>query len=151
MIRLAADPFDPAAELAAFATQSVGGGAGAIASFTGLVRAEAGEVTALELDHHPLLTPRSLEAIAADTRARFALLDLLIIHRHGRVLPGEPIVFVAAAARHRRAAFDAVDYAMDRLKLDAIFWKKEHRADGHRWIEPRPDDHAAAARWEQSA
>ena len=147
MIRLAALPFDPAAELAAFAAP----GSGAIASFTGLVRGEGGEVSALELDHHPLLTPRSLEEIEAATRARFALIDLIIIHRHGRVLPGEPIVFVAAAAIHRRPAFDAVDYAMDRLKLDAMFWKKEHRADGDRWIEPRRDDHAAAARWEQPA
>ena len=147
MIRLSADPFDPAAELAAFAAP----GAGAIASFTGLVRGEGGGVTALELDHHPLLTPRSLEAIEADTRARFDLLDLIIVHRHGRVLPGEPIVLIAAAAPHRRAAFDAVDYAMDRLKLDAVFWKKERRDSGDRWIEPRPDDHAAAARWEQSA
>ena len=147
MIRLAASRFDPAVELAAFAAP----GAGAIASFTGLVRGERGEVSALELDHHPLLTPRSLEAIEADTRARFDLLDLTIVHRHGHVLTGEPIVFVAAAARHRRAAFDAVDYAMDRLKLDAVFWKKERRDSGDRWIEPRPDDHAAATRWEQSA
>ena len=145
MIRLSADPFDPAAELAAFAAP----GAGAIASFTGLVRGEGGGVTALELDHHPLLTPRSLEAIEADTRARFDLLDLIIVHRHGRVLPGEPIVLIAAAAPHRRAAFDAVDYAMDRLKLDAVFWKKERSESGDRWIEPRRDDHAAAARWEQ--
>lgn len=147
MIRLAASRFDPAVELAAFAAP----GAGAIASFTGLVRGEDGEVTALELDHHPLLTPRSLEGIEGETRKRFDLLDLIIVHRHGRVLPGEPIVFVAAAAHHRRPAFDAVDYAMDRLKLDAMFWKKEHRADGDRWIEPRPDDHAAATRWEQPA
>lgn len=144
MIRLAAASFDPAAELAAFAAP----GAGAIASLTGLVRAEEGDVSALDLDHHPLLTPRSLEEIEADTRAVFALLDLIIIHRHGRVESGEPIVFVAAAALHRRAAFDAVDYAMDRLKLDAVFWKKERRADGDRWIEPRPNDHAAAKRWE---
>ena len=144
MIRLSATAFDPAAELAAFAPP----GAGAIASFTGLVRDEGDAVTALELDHHPLLTPRSLEAIEADTRARFDLLDLLIIHRHGRVFAGEPIVFVAAAALHRRAAFDAVDFAMDRLKLDAIFWKKERRADGDRWIEARSADHTAAARWE---
>ena len=144
MIRLAATAFDPAAELAAFASP----GAGAIASFTGFVRDEGDAVTALDLDHHPLLTPRSLETIAADTRARFDLLDLLVIHRHGRVLAGDPIVLVAAAAHHRRAAFNAVDYAMDRLKLDAIFWKKERRADGDRWIEARSDDHAAAARWE---
>ena len=144
MIRLAAISFDPAAELAAFAPP----GAGAIASFTGLVRDEGDEVTALDLDQHPLLTPRSLEAIEADTRARFDLLDLLIIHRHGRVAAGEPIVLVAAAAHHRRAAFDAVNFAMDRLKLDAIFWKKEHRPDGDRWIEARSDDHTAAARWE---
>lgn len=147
MIRLAASRFDLAAELAAF----VAPGAGAIASFTGLVRDEGGRVSALELDHHPLLTPRSLDAIEADTRARFDLIDLIIVHRHGCVERGEPIVFVAAAAHHRRAAFDAVDYAMDRLKLDAIFWKKERRRGGDRWIKPRADDHAAAKRWEQPA
>lgn len=144
MIRLSANAFDPAVELAAFAPPH----AGAIASFTGLVRDEGDEVTALELDHHPTLTVQSLEAIEADTRAHFDLLDLLIIHRHGRVAAGEPIVLVAAAAHHRRAAFDAVDFAMDRLKLDAIFWKKEHRPEGDRWIEARSDDHNAAARWE---
>ena len=148
MIRLAATAFDPAAELAAFAAPNAIGGAGAIASFTGFVRDEGDAVTALDLDHHPLLTPRSLEAIEADTRARFDLIDLLVVHRHGRVLAGDPIVLVVAAAHHRRAAFDAVDYAMDRLKLDAIFWKKESRETGDRWIDARSDDHAAAARWE---
>ena len=147
MIRLAPAAFDPAAELAAFAPP----GAGAIATFTGLVRDEGDAVSALELDHHPLLTPRSLEAIEADTRTRFELLDLLIVHRYGRVLAGEPIVLVAAASLHRRSAFDAVDFAMDRLKLDAIFWKREHRAEGDRWIEARSGDHAAAARWEPTA
>ncbi len=146
MIRLAATALDPAAELAAFKPS----GAGAIVSFTGLVRGEGGAVSALDLDHHPLLTLQSLEAIEADTRARFDLIDLVIVHRHGRVGPGEPIVFVAAAAAHRRAAFDAVDSAMDRLKLDAMFWKKEVRADGDRWIEARPRDHASAARWEKA-
>lgn len=144
MIRLAPAPFDPAAELAAFAVP----GAGAIASFTGIVRDEDRLVTALDLDHHPTLTVQSLETIASEVRARFDLLDVMIVHRHGRVGAGEPVVFVAAAATHRRAAFDAVDYAMDRLKLDAMFWKKEFRADGDRWVEARSDDHRDASRWE---
>ena len=147
MIRLTADAFDPVAELAAFAPPS---GIGALASFTGYVRAEGNCVEALDLDHHHHLTLASIEAIERSTRDRFDLADLLIIHRHGRVLPGEPIVLVAAAARHRRAAFDAVDYAMDLLKIEAVLWKKEVRADGDRWIEPRPEDHIDRRRWERA-
>ncbi|MBA3666715.1 MAG: molybdenum cofactor biosynthesis protein MoaE [Sphingomonas sp.] len=146
MIRLCAEPFDPARELAAFACGAAG--AGAVASFTGYVRGEGEEVQALELGHHPRLTPASLTAVEVATRERFANVDLLIIHRHGRLLPGEPIVLVAAAAGHRRAAFDAVDYAMDRLKTEAVFWKKEVRGDGDRWVDARAEDRADRRRWE---
>src|SRR5947199_4003607 len=103
MIAVTPEPFDAAAELRRLAESCPG--AGAVASFTGLVRGDG--VDALELDHHPRLTARIVEAIAADASARFGLLGLTIIHRHGRLRPGEPIVFVAAAAVHRRAAFDA--------------------------------------------
>ena len=147
MIRVIADAFDPVAELSAFAPLH---GIGALASFTGYVRTEGDRVEALDLDHHHRLTLASIEAIERSTRERFDLADLLIIHRYGRVLPGEPIVLVAAAARHRRAAFDAVDYAMDLLKTEAMLWKKEVRADGDRWIEPRPEDHADRRRWERA-
>ena len=88
-----------------------------------------------------------VEAIAHHARARFALIDLTIIHRFGQLAPGDPIVFVAAAAAHRRAAFDAVDYLMDRLKTEAPFWKREHGPAGSRWIEPTAEDHVATKRW----
>jgi molybdopterin synthase catalytic subunit len=104
-------------------------------------------VTGLFLDAYPGMTETSLEAIAADARARFAVSAVAIVHRSGAVAPGAPIVFAAAAALHRRAAFEAADYLMDRLKTDAAFWKREERADGAVWIEPRPSDRADRARW----
>ena len=148
MIALAPDPIDPASLLAAFIAEAAG--AGAIASFTGLVRdAHDGQpVEALWLDHHERITEQVIVEIGDTTRARFALTALAIVHRVGAVAAGQPIVFVAAAAPHRRAAFDAVDYMMDRLKTDAPLWKRETRSDGDHWIEARPDDHRDRARWE---
>ena len=126
-------------------------GAGAVASFAGLVRPrssdEANEVDAIYLDHHPTLTLRSMQDVANSALSRFAVGTLHIVHRCGPVAAGEPIVFVGAAAAHRRAAFDAVDYVMDRLKTDAVFWKREDRADGSEWIEPTDADRAAHRRW----
>jgi molybdopterin synthase catalytic subunit len=147
MIRVQPEPFDPAAELAAFIAGVAG--AGAVASFVGLVRAESAgkEVSGLELEHYPALTERSVATIAEDARARCKLAGLAVIHRCGAMVPGQPIVFVAAAAAHRRAAFDAVDYMMDRLKIEAPFWKREHGPDGPRWIEARDSDHKDRARW----
>jgi molybdopterin synthase catalytic subunit len=147
MIRIEPGPFDPGDELAAFAARVPG--AGAIASFTGLVRAESDgtPVTLLHLEYYPALTARVVSAIGEDARARFGLAGLVIVHRHGAMAPGEPIVFVAAAAGHRRAAFGAVDYMMDRLKIEAPFWKREQGPDGARWIEARPEDAEDRARW----
>ncbi len=142
---LSADPIDPAALLDAFYRGA--DGAGAIVSFTGVVRGDDG-VRELWLDHHPRLTGQSIAEVDAETRQRFAVDDVLIVHRIGSVAPSEPIVFVAAAAKHRRAAFDAVDYVMDRLKTDVPFWKRETGADGTRWIEARPEDHHDRVRWE---
>jgi molybdopterin synthase catalytic subunit len=149
MIRITATAFDPGAELAAF-TDHVDA-AGAIASFTGLVRAASDgvDVTGLELEHYPGFTERAVQAIADQTVARFALVDLTIIHRHGAMAPGEAIVFVAGAAPHRRAAFDAVDHVMDRLKIEAPFWKREHGPAGSKWLEARACDLADHARWER--
>ena len=147
-VRLAEAPFTAERELAAFVAALAG--EGAVASFVGLARdrgANAERIERLTLEHHPRLTLRSLEEIAAAARARFAITALRIVHRHGAILPGEAIVFVAAAAMHRRAAFDAADYMMDRLKTDALFWKREETASGSRWIEPRDDDYAARERW----
>lgn len=147
MIRVLADPFDAAALLADFSARAAG--AGAVASFTGLVRSEndGAAVSGLELDHHPRLTERALGGIEADAIARFELTGVAIVHRHGALAPGEAIVFVAAAAAHRRAAFDAVDYVMDRLKTEAPFWKREQRSDGTHWLEARDSDRQARARW----
>ena len=147
MIRVQVEPFDPAAELADFIAAVPG--AGAVASFVGLVRAETGRdaVSALELDHYPALTERAIATIGEAARARFELAGLVIVHRCGAMAPGEPIVFVAAAAAHRRAAFDAVDYMMDRLKTEAPFWKREHGPGGPRWIEARDADLKDKARW----
>ena len=151
MIRVASDPIDPAALLAEFSATAAG--AGAIASFAGVVRGESDgtAVTGLSLDHYPGFTERAIEGIAADAGARFDLADLMIVHRHGAMAPGETVVFVAAAAAHRRAAFDAVDYAMDRLKTEAPFWKREEGPGGARWIEARESDLADRARWDKDA
>ncbi len=144
MIALAPGPIDPADLLASFARSA--GDAGAIASFSGIVRG-AGGVTDLWLDHHPRLTPAALETLASEAEGRFAVTQLCIVHRIGAVAAGQPIVFAAAAASHRRAAFDAVDFVMDRLKTDMPLWKCERRGDKSCWIEARAQDHADAARW----
>jgi molybdopterin synthase catalytic subunit len=147
MIRLTYEPFDPGAVLNEFC-----GGRleiGAIATFTGLARAEAGATTVLELEAYPGFTEAQIGKFADKARARFGLDDVLILHRAGRIAPGEPVVFVATAARHRRAAFEACDFLMDYLKSQAPFWKKEHGPDGARWVEPHERDHADLARWDK--
>ena len=142
MIRLSDTPFDPAAEAAALAVDD----AGALVQFTGLVRPSDG-TTALILHHHPGMTLASIEELAKEARRRFELTALGVVHRVGRMAPGEPVVWVAAAALHRRAAFQAVDRLMDGLKSEALFWKQEVRVDGTHWIEPTSQDHADLARW----
>lgn len=150
---LVADEFDPAERLRAF-TNAFAGRSGAIATFTGLVRGENASgkpVARLHLDHHPVLTAQSLDQIAASAAGRFALDAVEVAHRCGTVAVGEPIVWVAVAARHRRAAFEAVDFLMDRLKTEAMFWKCEEGPAGATWIEPTADDHASRARWDAIA
>lgn len=146
-VRLLGEGFSAADELAAFTAAHPE--AGGIVSFLGQVRAEGGPqaVEALELKHYAAMTLPGMEALAAATRARWMLDGLLIIHRHGVMYPGDPIVLVAAAARHRRDAFAAADFAMDHLKSQSWFWKREKTANGWRWIEPRLDDHHDLARW----
>jgi len=148
--RLTHDPIIAAEELAAFerARATADGETGAIVSFTGLVRAEAGAVTALELEAYPGFAERQIDAMAAAVAARHGLLGWRIVHRIGRMPPGATVVFVAAAARHRRSAFEGCDQMMDYLKSRAPFWKKSHDADGARWIEPRPEDYTDASRWD---
>lgn len=147
MIRLTFDPFDPGALLTEFCRGR--SEVGAVATFTGIARAEAGETVALELEAYPGFTETEIGKTADRARARFGLDDFAILHRVGKIAPGEPVVFVATAARHRRAAFEACDFLMDYLKSKAPFWKKEHGPDGARWVEPRAEDHADLARWEK--
>jgi molybdopterin synthase catalytic subunit len=147
MIRLTFDPFDPGALLTEFCRGRAE--VGAVATFTGIARAEAGAAVALELEAYPGFTEAQIGKVAERARARFGLDDLAILHRIGRIAPGEAVVFVATAARHRRAAFEACDFLMDYLKSKAPFWKKEHGPDGARWVEPRAQDHADLARWEK--
>jgi molybdopterin synthase catalytic subunit len=146
-VRLTFDPFDPGGLLSEFSRGR--SETGAVATFTGIARAEAGATTALELEAYPGFTEAEIGKIALGAKARFDLDDFAIVHRVGRIAPGEPVVFVATAARHRRAAFEACDYLMDYLKSRAPFWKKEHGPDGPRWVEPRDQDHADIARWEK--
>jgi len=146
MIRLTQDLFDPGALLTDFCRGR--SEVGAVASFTGIARAEAGATAILELEAYPGFTEAEIGRIAETARTRFGLADLLILHRVGKIAPGEPIVFVATAASHRRAAFEACDYLMDYLKSRAPFWKKEHGPAGERWIEPHARDHADLTRWE---
>ena len=119
---------------------------GGLASFTGSVRGDD-DVEALELIHYEKMTLKGMQDLADQAIARFDLQGLLIIHRFGIMAPQEPIVLVAAAAKHRREAIEAVDFAMDHLKSDSWFWKREKRAEGWRWIEPREQDHSDLARW----
>ena len=124
-------------------------GGGGVASFAGVVRGEGG-LEALELEHHPRLTEVTMRRIAQEAAARWPLLGITLIHRHGRLLPGERIVLVAAAARHRGAALEATAFLIDWLKTKAPFWKKEYFPHGRsRWVEARAEDDMAADRWGQ--
>lgn len=143
-VRLAIEAFDPTAELAAFNAQHRF--SGGIVSFLGQVRVH-GDVEALELKHYAPLTQPGMEALAGDVIARWSLDGVLIIHRVGVMVPGDPIVLVAAAAPHRREAFLAADYAMDQLKSQSWFWKREKVGGQWSWIEPREQDYADRLRW----
>lgn len=144
-VRLLIDSFDAGVELANFtAAQAEAGG---IASFLGQVRAGGG-VEALELRHYGPLTLPGMAALAAEAQRRWVLEGLLVIHRSGEMLPGDPIVLVAAAARHRRDAFAAAEFAMDHLKSESWFWKREKVGGQWSWIEPRPVDFEDLRRWD---
>lgn len=147
-VRLTPGPLSASAELETFLAGRVTDGA--VVSFAGLARGTARDgsvVESLTLDWYPGMTERSMVEIAEAAASRFAVSDLVVVHRCGDITPGETIVFVAAAAPHRREAFEAADYLMDRLKTEAAFWKRETGPDGARWIEPVDEDRAALARW----
>ncbi|MFA7602745.1 MAG: molybdenum cofactor biosynthesis protein MoaE [Novosphingobium sp.] len=147
-VRLLTASFDPGAELAAFcAGQDAAGG---IVSFLGQVRCGEG-VEALELRHYEPLTLPGMQALAEEAQRRWPLDGLLILHRSGTMAPGDPIVLVASAARHRRDAFAAAEFAMDHLKSESWFWKREKAAGAWRWIEPRAVDFADLRRWDENA
>ena len=134
---------DPAQELAGF-----GAGAGAIVTFTGLVRDDTGQMQGLEIEHYPGMTQRLLNDYGDRAAARFGLTDWLILHRYGRLAVGQPIMMVATAARHRRAAFDAADFLMDWLKSRAPFWKREIGPDGNgHWVAAKESDETSLDRW----
>ena len=143
--RVQPEPFDAGAEAAAIVAGR--SDIGAIVSFTGLVRADD-DLVALTLEHYPAMTARQLASIAAQAWARWPLLGGTVIHRYGRLLPGEPIVLVAIASAHRGAAFEAAEFLMDWLKTRAPFWKQEDRGAEQRWVAAKASDDAAAARWE---
>lgn len=143
-VRLAEEPFDPAQEIAAFTARHAM--AGGIVTFLGQVR-DSGGVETLELKHYGPMTLPGMAELARTAERRWPLEGLLIVHRSGVMHPGDAIVLVAAAARHRRDAFAAADFAMDHLKSESWFWKREKTAKGWRWVEPRPEDHSDLARW----
>ena len=148
--RLEPARLDPSAELAHLTGEAAG--SGAIVSFVGLARdqTKAGHMLhALMLEAHPRLTARSLKEIAQEAFNRFDVDHVRVVHRCGEIGPGEPIVFAGTAAAHRRAAFEAADYLMDRLKTDAVFWKREDGPSGSNWIEPTEADYSNRDRWER--
>ena len=146
MIRVTGNPFDPGAEINTF--QAAHTEAGAMVSFTGIVRSKPDDpISALILECYPELAENELAAIRDQAITRFALIDAAIIHRHGRLVPGETIMMVMTLAPHRQAAFDGAQFLMDYLKTDAPFWKQEETTAGLRWVEAKPEDDNARARW----
>ncbi len=137
--------FDLGAEANAFAAGVTG--AGAIVTFTGVVRDNGGQLAAMEIEHYPGMTERAIHAIASEAVARWSLMDALVIHRHGRLAAGDPIMMVATAAPHRADAFAAAEFLMDYLKSRAPFWKKEIGVDGADWVAAKLEDEAALTRW----
>lgn len=144
MIRVSIDvaPIELGVEVAALEER----GAGAVATFTGVVRGDDG-VTVLELEHYPGMTEGALIALAEGAMQRWSLLGVTMVHRVGVMVPGDRIVFIGTAAEHRGEALEACAYLIDRLKTDAPFWKRETRGDAARWVEARESDVDAAGRW----
>jgi molybdopterin synthase catalytic subunit len=146
-VRVQREDFDVAAEIAVLAKGRAD--VGAVVTFSGLCRDEAGTLSALELEHYPGMAEAEIGRIAAEAVERWPLQGLSVIHRFGKITPGENIVLVVAASAHRHAAFEAANFLMDYLKSRAPFWKKEHRADGSvgGWVEATETDDEAAGRW----
>ena len=148
-VSIQAEDFDVAAEIAKLTAGRAD--VGAVVTFSGLCRDEAGALSALELEHYPGMAQDEISRIAGEAVERWALQGLTAIHRYGKIKPGENIVLVVAASSHRHAAFEAASFLMDFLKSRAPFWKKEHRADGSKggWVDAKEADEEAAARWKR--
>lgn len=144
-VRVQHEDFDPGAELDALGAEGGADQVGALASFVGLVR--GGGIRAMSLEHYPGMTERALQTIETEACQRWHLHAVRVIHRVGRLLPGERIVFVGVAGAHRGEAFAACEFIMDYLKTRAPFWKKEETDTGARWVDARESDDTAAARW----
>ncbi len=144
-VRVQSDPFDMGAEVADFTAKT--NGAGAVVTFSGLVRDEGGTLNSMEIEHYPGMTEKALTTIRDEALDRWSLEDAMIIHRHGSLKPGEQIMMVATAARHRADAFAAAEFLMDYLKSRAPFWKKEIGAEGAGWVAAKDEDEAALGRW----
>ena len=149
-VRVQRESFDVSEELRRLTTGRKE--VGALVSFTGYCRDERETLAALELEHYPGMAEEEIARIACEAAGRWPLLGLTIVHRHGRILPGEPIVLVLAASEHRQAAFQAASFLMDYLKTRAPFWKKEHRSDGTAgdWVAAKARDDSAAEKWKRS-
>ncbi|MBZ9814816.1 molybdenum cofactor biosynthesis protein MoaE [Mesorhizobium sp. CA7] len=148
-IRIQREDIDVAAEIADLTKGRTD--IGAVVTFSGLCRDEQGALSALELEHYPGMAEAEIGRIAAEAAGRWPLQGLTVIHRHGKIAPGENIVLVVAASPHRQAAFEAANFLMDYLKSRAPFWKKEYRADGSEggWVEAKEADDQAAERWKK--
>lgn len=145
-VRVQSEPFDPGAELSRFAQGRAD--IGAVVSFTGIVRDDVGTLSRMEIEHYPGMTEKAITAIVDEACARWSLAGCLVIHRHGPLAPGEQIMMVATAAKHRVAAFEAAEFLMDYLKSRAPFWKKEIQQDGSTdWVDAKVDDEDALTRW----
>ena len=147
-IRVQAESFDAGEAGAALARGRAD--LGAIVTFTGLCRDEGGTLAALEIEHYPGMAEEEIGRVVATAEARWPLGGVTVVHRYGRIAPGEPIVLVVTASRHRTAAFEAASFLMDYMKTSAPFWKKEHFRDGQAgdWVAAKASDDAAAERWQ---
>jgi molybdopterin synthase catalytic subunit len=144
-VRIQTESFDAGAELNAFTDTAAG--AGAVVSFTGVVRDVDGGLVAMEIEHYPGMTEKAIATIVSEAQTRWDLAGALVIHRHGRLTAGDQIMMVATASRHRVDAFQAAEFLMDYLKSRAPFWKKEMTQSGDGWVEARDEDEAALDRW----
>jgi molybdopterin synthase catalytic subunit len=150
LVKIQSEDFDISSEIDRLT--STNSNIGAIVTFTGLCRDEGNRLSALELEHYPGMAERQIQSVAQEAITRFELDGISAIHRFGKIKPGDNIVLVVAAARHRQAAFDGANYLMDYLKTSAPFWKKEHLLDGSQgtWVDAKDADNTALDKWSKS-